>query len=231
MRIRHLIACAAIAVAMPAVASAQAQKTTRAPTPRAKIAAACTWKPNDAWVKRQADFFDESKHDWTNDSLRNALLDAAGLKAPLKVPVQIGVRVEGSDSTPAPGAAAMVDALKKLASTRGSAWPTKSVVGAAGTHAVYVLAGLDTTLAKTALHRMMEAGPAESPAADVATLEDRLRLLAGRKQIYGTQFRRGGDGKVELAPMEDSAHADLRREGAALPPFKLGLCMAAAGKG
>jgi hypothetical protein len=89
-----------------------------------------------------------------------------------------------------------------------------------------VLVGLDTTLAKTALHRMMEAGPAESPAADVATLEDRLRLVAGRKQIYGTQFRRGADGKVELAPMEDSAHADLRREGAALPPFKLGLCMA-----
>jgi hypothetical protein len=76
---------------------------------------------------------------------------------------------------------------------------------------------------------MMEAGPVESPAPDVATLEDRLRLLAGRKQIYGTQFRRGPEGKVQLAPMEDSTHADLRREGAALPPFKLGMCMA--GKG
>jgi len=54
-------------------------------------------------------------------------------------------------------------------------------------------------------------------------------LLAGRKQIYGTQFRRN-DGKVELAPMEDSAHADLRREDASLPPFKLGLCMAGVGK-
>jgi hypothetical protein len=73
---------------------------------------------------------------------------------------------------------------------------------------------------------MMEAGPAESPAADVATLEDRLRIVSGRKQIYGTQFRRAPGEKVVLAPMEDSAHADLRREDASLPPFKLGLCMA-----
>jgi hypothetical protein len=229
MHIRHLTAFAAMLIAMPVVAIAQAQKTTRNPNPRAKLVAQCTWKPTDEWVKRQADFFDESKHDWTNDSLRSALLDAAGVKAPLKAPVQFGVRVDGSDSTPPAGAGAMVDALKKLAATRGSAWPTRSVVGASGTHAVYVLVSLDTTLAKTALHRMMEAGPAESPAADVATLEDRLRLVSGRKQIYGTQFRRGADGKVALAPMEDSAHADLRREGAALPPFKLGLCMA--GKG
>lgn len=227
MRIRHLTACAALAVAIPAVASAQAQKTTRTPAPRAKVATACTWKPGDEWVKRQGEFFDDSKHDWKNDSLRTALLEAAGLKEPLKVPVQFGVHVEGSDSAPPAGAAPMVDALKKLASTRGSTWPTKSVVGAAGTHAVYLLVSLDTGLARTALHRMMEAGPAESPAADVATLEDRLRLVWGRKQIYGTQFRRGADGKVQLSPMEDSAHADLRREGAALPPFKLGLCMAA----
>jgi uncharacterized protein DUF6624 len=228
MRIRHLTAFAAL-VALPAGATAQAKKTTRAPSPRAKLVPECSWKPSDAWVKRQAEFFDESKHDWTNDSLRTALLDAAGLKVPLRVPVQFGVRVEGSDSTPPAGAAAMVEALRKLASTRGSTWPTKSVVGAAGTHAVYLLVGLDTALAKAALHRMMEAGPVESPAADVATLEDRLRLLAGRKQIYGTQFR-NTDGKVELAPMEDSAHADLRREGASLPPFKLGLCMAGATK-
>jgi hypothetical protein len=225
MRIRLFPAWAAI-VALPAVATAQAQKTSRNPNPRAKLAPECTWKPSDAWVKRQAEFFDESKHDWSNDSLRTALLDAAGLKAPLKAPVQFGVRVDGNDSTPTAGAAAMVEALKKLAATRGSTWPTKSIVGASGTHAVFLLISLDTALAKAGLHRMMEAGPAESPAADVATLEDRLRIVSGRKQIYGTQFRRAPDGKVMLAPMEDSAHADLRREDASLPPFKLGLCMA-----
>ena len=228
MRLRQFAAYAAL-IAMPALAAAQAKKTQRNPTPRAKLAPECVWKPGDAWVKRQAEFFDETKHDWANDSLRTALLAAAGITAPLKAPVQFGVHVEGSDAGAPAGAAAMIEALNKLAATRGSTWPTRSVVGAAGTHAVFVLASLDTGLGRAALHRMMEAGPAESPAADVATLEDRLRLVWGRKQIYGTQFRRGADGKIKLAPMEDSAHADLRREDAGLPPFKLGLCMATRG--
>jgi hypothetical protein len=231
MRIRHLTTCVALVALSANAANAQAKKTTRNPTPRAKLAAECTWKPTDAWVKRQAEFFDESKHDWTNDSMRTALLAAAGLTAPLKAPVNFGVHIDGTDSTPSATAISTVEALKALVAQRGSTWPTRSVVGAAGTHAVYLLVALDTGLARAALHRMMEAGPAESPAVDVATLEDRLRLVWGRKQIYGTQFRHGSDGKIELAPMEDSSHADLRREDAGLPPFKLGLCMAGAGKG
>ena len=74
---------------------------------------------------------------------------------------------------------------------------------------------------------MMEAGPDESLAADVATLEDQFRLAQqGRKQIDGTQFRVDASGGVVLSPMEDSAHADMRREDSGLPPFKLGLCLA-----
>jgi len=73
---------------------------------------------------------------------------------------------------------------------------------------------------------MMEAGPSESFGADVATLEDKVRLMSGRKQLFGTQFRVDETGKVVLAPMEDSAHADLRREEAMLPPLRLGLCLA-----
>ncbi|MDB4913301.1 MAG: hypothetical protein JWM95_945 [Gemmatimonadetes bacterium] len=207
MRLFHVVALSALsAVSAPA----QAQ---------------CTWTAKDAWVKRQAEFFDDSKHEWSNDSLRTALLEAAGLSAPLAAPVQHGVFVEGR--APAINAPAMLDRLKQLASTRGSVWPTRSVVGGAGTHAVYLLVRGDTGLARAALHRMMEAGPSESPAADVATLEDQLRLAWGRKQIYGTQKPSGADGRVILAPMEDSVHADLRREDAGLPPFRLGLCMAA----
>jgi hypothetical protein len=194
---------------------------------KATRAAECRVRPSDAWVKRQAEFFDETKHEWTNDSLRTALLAAAGISAPLTMPVNTGVQLV--DRAPALGATAstVTDQLKTLAATRGSEWPTKSVVGAAGTHAVYLLALGDTALGRVALHRMMEAGPAESPAVDVATFEDHMRVLSGRKQIYGTQFRVDDKGRVVLAPMEDSAHADLRREDAGLPPFKLGLCLSA----
>jgi hypothetical protein len=193
---------------------------------QAKPPAKCDWKTTDAWVKRQAEFFDDSKHDWSDDTLRTALLQAAGIGAALTAPVQLGVQVEGREQKLGASAAQMTDRLKALAAARGSKWPTKSVVGAAGVHAVYLLSQSDTGLARNILHRMMEAGPAESPAADVATFEDHMRLIWGRKQIYGTQFRLGAGGKIELSPMEDSAHADLRREDAGLPPLKIGICLA-----
>ena len=107
-----------------------------------------------------------------------------------------------------------------------SAWPTKSVVGAEGVWAVWVLAAQDTLLARAALHRMMEAGPEESPPAAVAMLEDRLRVASGRKQIYGTQLVKAADGKLEPAPLEDPKHVDLRRDAAGLPPLAQSLCAA-----
>lgn len=193
---------------------------------RAQQTSACKWSRKDAWVKRQAEFFDDSKHKWSNDSLRGALLSAAGLNVPLKGPVNEGYEIVGRDTPVGQGADAMIEQLKALAAQRGSTWPTKSVVGAAGVHAVYILAQRDTALGRAALHRMMEAGPAESRAVDVAVFEDHMRLVWGRKQLYGTQFRVDEKGSVVLAPMEDSAHADMRREDAGLPPWRLGMCLA-----
>ena len=92
---------------------------------------------------------------------------------------------------------------------------------------MWVLAGQDTSLARAALHRMMEAGPEESPPAAVAILEDRLRIASGRKQIYGTQLVKSADGKLEPAPLEDPKHVDLRRDAAGLPPLAQAMCAAA----
>jgi hypothetical protein len=75
---------------------------------------------------------------------------------------------------------------------------------------------------------MMEAGPEESPPAAVAMLEDRLRVRAGRKQLYGTQLVRGASGELEPAPMEDPKHVELRRDAAGLPPMQQSLCAARA---
>jgi hypothetical protein len=221
-----LIMAAVFVLAAPQMIFAQEKRKKSAPSAALDVGQACRILPSAPWVKQQAEWFDESAHAWTNDTLRTALLAAAGLTLPLSAPVQLGVQVSGKSRVLGSSADAMVQQLKTLASARGSTWPTKSVVGAAGVHAVYLLAESDTGLARAALHRLMEAGPTESPAADVATLEDRLRILSGRKQLYGTQFRVDERGKVVLSPMEDSAHADLRREDAGLPPFALGLCLA-----
>src|SRR5690349_6090518 len=124
--------------ALPAFAGAQGKKKS-APDKALDVGQGCRVSPSADWVKRQAEWFDDSKHDWKNDSLRTALLAAAGVTAPLRAPVQRGVQIEGKAPTLGPTAPAMVGQLKKLAAERGSEWPTKSVVGAAGVHAVYLL--------------------------------------------------------------------------------------------
>jgi hypothetical protein len=217
--------CSALVLACLVSSVAFAQAAKKAPSKRA-AGSSCVVDQADAWVKRQAEWLDESKHEWKDDTLRTQLLAAAALTPPLKAPVQLGLHVEGREPSLGATADVMTARLKSIAGVRGSVWPSKSVVGPAGMHAVFLLAQRDTSLARVTLHRLMEAGPDESLAADVATLEDQLRLVQGRKQIQGTQFKIDASGTVVLSPMEDSAHADLRREGSGLPPFKLGLCLA-----
>ena len=213
MRTMRNAACVAGMVLL-AAASAGAQK-------------ACKVDSAARWFVKQREWLNEAKPSWTNDTLRTSLIRAAHVESGKALGVQMGWQIQ---DTVAPmlmgGESAAIAQLRTLASTRGSVWPMKSVVGASGARAVWLLANVDTALARAALKRMMEAGPEESNAADVATLEDRLRLQSGRKQIYGTQFRVGTDGKLVLAPMEDSAHVDLRREDAGLPAFKTSACLA-----
>jgi hypothetical protein len=216
---------AALAAAMSLDASpAAAQKK----QPAARATARCRVDSTAAWYARQRAWLDAAeRRGWSDTTFRAALLRAAGLDAAGAPPVQLGFDVAGIDAPPATGVVdtVLVARLDSLAATRSARWPTSAVVGAAGTRAVWLLARRDSALARVALHRMMEAGPEESNAADVAVLEDRQRVANGRKQIYGTQFTVAG-GRVTLAPMEDSAHVDLRREGAGLPPFRLSACLA-----
>jgi hypothetical protein len=216
---RTIVLSALLAIA-PAAAGAQRGAKTPAKS------AACRVDSSGIWFRKQREWLDESKHEWSNDTLRANLLQAAAIDAGKPLTVQLGVYVEGRDAPPSLGATAdtTISQLRRLG--RGSTAPTKSVVGPAGTRAVWLLAQRDTGLARSTMRRMMEAGPSESFGPDVATLEDRVRLLSGRKQLFGTQFRVDERGTVVLAPMEDSAHADLRREEAMLPPLRVGLCLA-----
>jgi hypothetical protein len=175
------------------------------------------------WFQRQRAWLSDARHDWSDDAFRAVLLSAAGLDASRPVPAQIGAQTV-REQVPSSGADSMtLSRLATLARTRGSTWPTRSVVGAAGVRAVWLLAQRDTALQRVVLHRMMESGPDEALPADVAVLEDRVRVQSGRKQLYGTQLQALG-GRPGALPTEDSAHVDLRRDAAGLPPLAAAIC-------
>jgi hypothetical protein len=209
----------AIALAAATPLAAQSAKASRCPA----IDTTARW-----YVKQRA-WADDSRHAWSNDSLRTALVHAAALDAhpDAGAGALLGYEIVGAaPNAPSSDAASAIAMLRALAQNRQATWPTKSVVGAAGVRAVWTLASQDTALARVALHRMMEAGPEESPPAAVAILEDRLRIASGRKQIYGTQLVKAADGKLEPAPLEDAKHVDLRRDAAGLPPLAQSICAA-----
>jgi hypothetical protein len=217
------------ALALVALSGAAHVTSAQSPSDKsgATTASTCRVDSTADWFRKQRAWFDDSGHRWSNDTLRAMLLEAAGLDGVARGPLAMGWLIAGRDSMIGPRDSAMIEQLKRAG--RGN-WPVKNVVGAAGAHAAYLLALRDSSLSRRALHPFMEAGPEESPPPDVATLEDRNRLLAGRKQIYGTHFRLDSAGMVVLLPMEDSTHADLRRAGALLPPFKASACLARAAR-
>lgn len=212
--------------AVPMTISSQARPAAKKPAAPSRV---CVM-PNqaDAWFKTQRDFQKlDNKRDWTNDSLRGALIDAASLMAQTDVygDIEIGATVSAPTAFLADeNARAVQNLLRDMASKRQ--WPTRSMVGVAGVHAAWLVSRNDTTLAKAAMHRMMEAGPGEASPADVAVLEDKLRLANGRKQIYATQMVPSKTGGYEPAPTEDLAHVDMRREAAGLPKLAQALCSA-----
>jgi hypothetical protein len=181
------------------------------------------------WFVKQRQWSTETTRTWSNDSLRTALIHAAALDVNPNAGAGalLGYEIVGATPNSQPSAdTAALALLRRLSRDRQSPWPTKSVVGAQGVRAVWLIAGQDSALSRVALHRMMEAGPDESPPAAVAMLEDRLRIAAGRKQLYGTQLVRSPGGKLEPAPLEDPKHVDLRRDAAGLPPIAESLCAA-----
>jgi hypothetical protein len=208
---------AAAAIALSALTLGAQTKTAAA----AKCAMPDTTKQ---WFKDQRAWLDDSKHAWANDTLRTKVMKAAGLDPAKSAPVLFGWSTLDS---PARDSAAA--AILRPMMGRGGQFPTRGVVGAAGAHAAFLLILLDSTLEGRGMHRFMEAGLGEGFETETAMLEDRTRVRAGRGQLYGTVLRADADGKLVPTRIEDSAHVELRRESAWLPPLKQSVCAAAAG--
>jgi tetratricopeptide (TPR) repeat protein len=110
--------------------------------------------------------------------------------------------------------------LREMVDEHG--WPARSMVGEDGAGAAWLIvqhASADVAFQRRCLDLMeplVEQG--EVSAVDVAYLTDRVRMLEGRPQLYGTQFN-NVDGKLELHPIEDAEHVDERRAMLGLEPL------------
>lgn len=106
--------------------------------------------------------------------------------------------------------------IRELIRERG--WPGRSIVGADGASAVWLLvqhADDDPEFQERALELMQAAVDAgEADPQELAYLTDRVRVAQGKPQVYGTQFGRTGP-----QPIEDEAHLDERRAAVGLEPF------------
>jgi hypothetical protein len=102
-------------------------------------------------------------------------------------------------------------------------WPGKSLVGDAGAEAAWLLvqhADADPMFQERCLELLVAAQSAgEASGVHVAYLTDRVRVAAGKPQLYGTQFYLVA-GKNEPRPIEDEANLDKRRAEMGLGPFE-----------
>jgi hypothetical protein len=101
-------------------------------------------------------------------------------------------------------------------------WPGKSLAGGDGANAAWLFAqhaDRHPELQRKFLDLLGAAVAAgEASAANLAYMEDRVRVAEGRPQLYGTQFT-GVVVRYEPFPIEDEEHVDERRASVGLGPL------------
>lgn len=179
------------------------------------------------WRKVADRWTDDSAHPtWSNDSLRHVLLAMQDTDQM----VRFASMAHDKDSTILRAMAAIDKANERqfaIILTRYG-WPTRSLVGAKGSSAAWVIAqhsDLDSSgLQRRALALMSAAPPGEVNTGELAYLTDRVRTNANEPQLYGTQFMSLPDSGLALRPIEDEAHVEDRRAKAGIEPLDDYIC-------
>jgi hypothetical protein len=176
-----------------------------------------------AWFRVIKAWHMEKPGAWTNDALRQRLLDLE--REDQADRVDFGARWQDSiygrqllqaDSARARALTAILDSV---------GFPRRSLVGAKGADAAMRIAQHNGQLQPRvfALAKALPRGEV-SPEA-LAMMEDRLLVAQGKPQRYGSHFSGLASGKFALAPVEDPRQLAARRDSAGLMPLSLNVCM------
>ncbi len=115
--------------------------------------------------------------------------------------------------------------LRQLIAVHG--WPGRAKVGAAAARAAWriVQHAIGEPAFLRAMLPIMAAEAASDPGADpaeIAMLDDRIRVFEGRLQRYGTQYdwNDAGTSMVPIGGVEEPETVDARRAAVGLPPIE-----------
>lgn len=107
--------------------------------------------------------------------------------------------------------------MREIVSVIG--WPTLSKVGADAEHKAWLLVQHADLEFQRECFALMALEPADEVCPrHLAYLEDRIRVREGRRQRYGTQLEKRGDGWEPL-PVDDPEGLDARRQAVGLEPI------------
>jgi hypothetical protein len=117
---------------------------------------------------------------------------------------------------------ANTDRLREIVDEHG--WPGRSLVGEEGAEHAWLLAqhaSAQLDFQRQALDLLTAAVAAgEATPRQLAYLTDRVRMLEGREQVYGTQFVGGKDGHPAPYPIDDPDHVEERRAAVGLESLR-----------
>jgi hypothetical protein len=160
---------------------------------------------------------------WSNDSLRQVLLGLAEQDQAARK--DFGARVMDSSYARELGDLDRDLAARLSAILDRFGLPTRSMVGAAGSDAAFLVVQHNESLQKRVLALAHQAPAGEVSPQALAMLEDRVLVHEGRPQRFGTQFTIQADGRMRFAETEETAGLAARRTAAGLPPLSQYTCL------